>query len=76
MLTFDLDFGEILAGSAGKTVSVVLFRMRNPRTEQVINRLNAVIEKAENESSSGAIVVVEGSRIRIRRLPIGSEGEP
>ncbi len=29
VLTFDLDFGEILAGSGNQIVSVVLFRLRN-----------------------------------------------
>jgi predicted nuclease of predicted toxin-antitoxin system len=32
VLTFDLDFGEILAGSGDKVVSVILFRLRNTRT--------------------------------------------
>ena len=32
VLTFDLDFGEILAGSGNQIVSVVLFRLRNTRT--------------------------------------------
>ena len=29
VLTFNLDFGEILAGSAGQVVSVVLFRLHD-----------------------------------------------
>ena len=31
VLTFDLDFGEILAASGGHIVSVILFRLRNTR---------------------------------------------
>lgn len=31
VLTFDLDFGEIMAASRGNSFSVVLFRLRNPR---------------------------------------------
>jgi predicted nuclease of predicted toxin-antitoxin system len=29
LLTFDLDFGDLLAASGTKTPSVILFRMRN-----------------------------------------------
>ena len=35
LLTFDLDFGEIVALSGQKNLSVVLFRLHNPRTLHV-----------------------------------------
>src|SRR5262245_45715030 len=38
VLTFDLDFGEIVAASGGRSVSVILFRLRNTRAEFVIQR--------------------------------------
>jgi predicted nuclease of predicted toxin-antitoxin system len=72
VLTFDLDFGEILAGSAGQTVSVVLFRLHDTRTQHVIERLKTVLEQSSAELLSGAIVVVEEGRHRVRKLPIGS----
>jgi predicted nuclease of predicted toxin-antitoxin system len=72
VLTFDLDFGEILAGSAGKVVSVVLFRLHNTRTEHVIQRLQTVLDQSSAELLAGAIVVVEEGRHRVRKLPIGS----
>jgi predicted nuclease of predicted toxin-antitoxin system len=71
VLTFDLDFGEILAASAGKTVSVVLFRLRNTRTEHVIARLQAILSQSSHELEQGAIVLVEDRRHRVRKLPIG-----
>ncbi|HEV7222893.1 MAG TPA: DUF5615 family PIN-like protein [Pirellulales bacterium] len=71
VLTFDLDFGEILAGSAGQQVSVVLFRLRDTRTEHVIERLQAVLEQSSAELLAGAIIIVEEGRFRIRKLPIG-----
>ncbi|SOH04838.1 hypothetical protein KSMBR1_2343 [Candidatus Kuenenia stuttgartiensis] len=40
ILTFDLDFGEIIALSEGILVSVILFRLRNTRTPHVMNVLN------------------------------------
>jgi predicted nuclease of predicted toxin-antitoxin system len=72
VLTFDLDFGEILAGSAGQIVSAVLFRLHDTRTPHVIDRLESVPDQSSTELSAGAIVVVEESRHRIRKLPIGS----
>lgn len=72
VLTFDLDFGEILAGSGGHVVSVVLFRLRNTRTDFVIQRLDEVLSSSSAELSQGAILIVEDGRHRVRILPIGS----
>jgi predicted nuclease of predicted toxin-antitoxin system len=72
VLTFDLDFGEILAGSRGQIVSVVLFRLRNTRTNFVIQRLDEVLNLSSAELSRWAIVIVEDGRHRVRSLPIGS----
>lgn len=71
VLTFDLDFGEIVALSAGESNSVVLFRLHNTTTPFVIRRLSQVLADAEEALLSGAIVVVEDHRHRIRRLPMG-----
>jgi predicted nuclease of predicted toxin-antitoxin system len=49
VLTFDLHFGEILAGSRGKTVSVILFRLHNTRTEFVIQRLSKVLSVSNDQ---------------------------
>jgi predicted nuclease of predicted toxin-antitoxin system len=35
VLTFDMDFGEILAACRGQIVSVILFRLRNTRCSSV-----------------------------------------
>jgi predicted nuclease of predicted toxin-antitoxin system len=72
VLTFDLDFGEILAASAGQIVSVILFRLRNTRTDFVIRRLEDVLTNASAKLADGAIIVVEDGRYRVRKLPIGS----
>jgi hypothetical protein len=72
VLTFDLDFGEILAGSAGQVVSVVLFRLHDTRTVHVIERLQAVLDHSSADLQAGAIIVVEERRHRVRKLPIGS----
>jgi predicted nuclease of predicted toxin-antitoxin system len=74
ILTFDLDFGEIIALSGGKSVSVILFRLHNTRTPHVVERLKKVLRDSGDDLEKGAIVVVEESRHRTRRLPIGREG--
>ena len=72
VLTFDLDFGEILAASGGQVVSVILFRLRNTRASFVSQRLEDVLNQSSVDLSQGAIVVVEDGRHRVRSLPIGS----
>jgi predicted nuclease of predicted toxin-antitoxin system len=69
VLTFDLDFGEILALSGGKT-SVILFRLRARRTSHVIERLRSVLAESSMQVTRGAIVVVEDRRHRVRLLPL------
>lgn len=71
LLTFDLDFGEVLALSGGRAVSVILFRLHNTRTPHVLERLRQVLEESQQPLTEGAIVVVEESRHRVRRLPLG-----
>jgi predicted nuclease of predicted toxin-antitoxin system len=72
VLTFDLDFGEIVAFSGRQKVSVVLFRLRNTRTFHIIERLRVALEQSGSALQQGAVVVVEESRVRVRRLPIGA----
>lgn len=71
LLTFDLDFGEILALSGGQSVSVVLFRLHNTRTPHVLERLGKVLKDSGQAIEQGAVVVIEESRHRVRRLPLG-----
>ena len=72
LLTFDLDFAEIVALSGAKSVSVVLFRLHNTRASHVIERLKSVLHETVQSLETGAIVVVEENRLRVRRLPMGS----
>jgi predicted nuclease of predicted toxin-antitoxin system len=72
LLTFDLDFGEIIALSTEQPPSVILFRLRNPRTSHVIERLRDAVEQTTPALEQGAIVVAEETRLRVRRLPLGT----
>jgi len=70
ILTFDLDFGDLLAASSGSTPSVILFRMRNQTPSAVTPRLLEVVDSCSEALITGALIVVEGERYRVRRLPI------
>ena len=75
IITFDLDFGEIVALSKGKKVSVILFRLHNTRTSHLIQRLSTVLKETAKALEEGAVVVVEESRHRVRCLPPGKKQE-
>ena len=70
VLTFDLDFGDILAIAGSQAPSVVIFRLRDQTPAAVNQRLFGVIEACEAELASGAIVIAEDDGFRVRRLPI------
>jgi predicted nuclease of predicted toxin-antitoxin system len=72
VITFDLDFGEIVAASAGQIVSVILLRLHNTHNDHVIQRLETVLNQSSGDLQSGAIIVVEEGRHRVRKLPVGS----
>ena len=69
IVTFDLDFGEIVALSKGRKAGVILFRLRNTRVSFVIERLGNVISECADALARGAIVIVEETRQRIREFP-------
>ena len=74
ILTWNLDFSEILALSSERhTVSAVVFRLMNTRTDNAIQRLERVLSESEQDLVEGAIVSVEDSRHRVRLLPLGRE---
>jgi predicted nuclease of predicted toxin-antitoxin system len=70
VLTFDIDFGEIMALSQTASPSVVLFRMRNQTPQVVTPRLLQVLQESQAQLSAGAFVTVEDHGYRLRRLPI------
>ena len=70
VLTFDLDFGDLLAASGGRTPNVILFRMRNQTPVMITSRLFQVLEKCLDALTAGVFIVVEDGRYRVRHLPI------
>jgi predicted nuclease of predicted toxin-antitoxin system len=73
ILTWDLDFTEIVALSATRLVSAIVFRLLNTRSENVIRRLARVLSDSTQDLEDGAIISVEDSRHRVRLLPLGRE---
>jgi len=73
VLTFDLDFGEIVALGGGAATSVVVFRLRNTRTAFVLARLERVLTESAGALTRGAVVIVEDGRHRVRSLPLGRD---
>jgi predicted nuclease of predicted toxin-antitoxin system len=70
VLTFDLDFTDLLAASGDALPSIIIFRLKNTSPVFVSTRLMAVLSEYGNALSSGVIVIVEDYRVRLRRLPM------
>ena len=70
VLTFDLDFGEILALGVVDRPSVVIFRLEDERAVSVNRRLEAVLSEQSKALEHGALILVEDARYRVRSLPI------
>lgn len=70
LLTHDLDFGELIAASAARLPSVVVFRLRNMHPQRVNGYLESIIALHRDLLERGAIISVTEGQIRVRALPI------
>jgi predicted nuclease of predicted toxin-antitoxin system len=70
VLSFDLDFGDLLALGVMDKPSVILFRLADERAESVNRRLSTVLNEQVTELESGALILVQDTRYRVRKLPI------
>ncbi|MEL7054477.1 MAG: DUF5615 family PIN-like protein [Cyanobacteria bacterium J06588_5] len=72
VLTFDLDFADLLAASVATLPSTVIFRLKKTRPDFVSSRLLSVLSDCKGDLESGALVTIEDSRYRLRHLPINT----
>jgi predicted nuclease of predicted toxin-antitoxin system len=70
LLTFDLDFGEILALGVVSRPTVIIFRLSDERADAVNRRLAIVLSEQADALASTVLILVEDTRYRIRQLPI------
>ena len=70
LLTHDLDFGELLAASGGALPSVIIFRLKDMRAENVSRHLFSIIAQQADALSKGAVCSVTERKLRLRALPI------
>lgn len=72
VLSADTDFGELLARSEAAGPSVLMLR-RQPthRASAMSGLILANLDRISDDLVAGAMVVLDGDRIRIRRLPMG-----
>ncbi|MEA2008977.1 MAG: DUF5615 family PIN-like protein [Chloroflexota bacterium] len=70
VLTHDLDFGELIAISGAKLPSVVTFRLRNMKPNNVNRYLQNLVSQHQDALEEGAVFSVTENYIRVRKLPI------
>lgn len=73
ILTFDLDFGELLAFSGDTLPSVIIFRLEKANPDYVLSKLSPILQKYQDVLQSGAIIVIKDNSYPIRNLPIINE---
>jgi len=57
LLTHDLDFGELLAASGGELPSVIIFRLRDMRADNVNFHLFSILDKQSAALEKGLCVL-------------------
>jgi len=70
ILTFDLDFGDLMASSKEELPSVIIFRLHDETPQALLPRLKEILLNCSEELEKGALILAGNSRNRIRRLPL------
>ena len=70
VIALDTDFGTLLALRRESKPSVVQFRTSRKSQGHLLPLFLANLQNFASDLRSGAVVVVEDARIRVRRLPI------
>ena len=70
VITNDLDFSAILAGSAGATPSVVQIRMQDLLSDGAVNSVANAVAAYREEIERGALLSIDEGGTRVRMLPL------
>lgn len=70
MITFDLDFGDLLAAKGDALPSVIIVRKRNQTPGAVTPAIMALLSDRADEIEAGALTIIEDGRYRLRNLPL------
>jgi len=73
LVSHDQDFGALLAIAGARKPSLINLRTSSVEVDFLVRCIQRVLANAGEDLAAGAIVTVEDSGMRIRRLPIGSE---
>jgi len=72
VLTRDIDFSTILAATGGLGPSVVHLRRQDRFGVESAAHVASAMRQVEQDLHSGAVLSINGARLRLRRLPIGT----
>ena len=70
ILTFDSDFGDLMAASQDDLPSVIIFWLKNMLPLFVLSRLQNVVENCSEELKVSTLAILSDERYRPRCLPI------
>jgi predicted nuclease of predicted toxin-antitoxin system len=75
LVSADTDFGHLLATSGATHPSVILLRREvDRRASSQVSLVLANLEQVAADVEAGAIVAIEDTRVRVRRLPVARDG--
>jgi predicted nuclease of predicted toxin-antitoxin system len=72
VLTYDLDFGAILAATHGEKPSVVQIRSEDASPDVIGKPVIAALRQMTAELEEGALLTLDPNRPRLRVLPLPS----
>lgn len=70
VFTHDLDFGAMLAATQAESPSVIQVRTQNTLPSYLENVVIDVLHQFESVLESGALIIVDEGRSRVRILPL------
>lgn len=71
LVSFDQDFGALLAASGERQPSFLNLRLSAVTVEGLAFRLHAVLSAFADDLAEGVIVTLDDEGLRVRRLPVG-----